>query len=349
MDLSLFYLPTYRKGFAASLNAYYEEMAASVRLADELGWARALTTEHHFHYYGGAVPNPALIMAGWARETKRIRLGAAVSLVPLRNPLMVAEDYALLDQLSGGRFDMGIARGFVPHEFDAFGIPQEETTERIAEALEVIQAFWAGEPFAHKGRFFTFDRLEPWPVPVQKKIPIWNAASNSRESFDNAGRRGFHLMMNQYPMTFESLAEKHGWYCDAYATAGHDPAKRKSMVAFMTYIADTEEDAIARAKAALQEHAGAFGKLMQGDQWNRDYEADESVLLRMCEGNDVRDVFRKRTLICTAEQAAERLAPYRELGFTEVSFVPRFGNLSAAQCTESIHRLTEEVRPQLAS
>ena len=70
VDFSLFHLPTYREGFSANLNAFFEELIESVRLADRLGWARALTTEHHFHYYGGAVPNPAVILAAWARETR---------------------------------------------------------------------------------------------------------------------------------------------------------------------------------------------------------------------------------------------------------------------------------------
>ncbi len=87
-------------------------------LANEYGLKRALTTEHPFHYYGGAVPNPAVVLSNWASVTQNIRLGACVSLIQLRNPLMVAEDYALLDQVSDGRCDMGVARGFVPHEFD---------------------------------------------------------------------------------------------------------------------------------------------------------------------------------------------------------------------------------------
>ncbi len=135
MDFSLFHLPTYRAGFSPSLNAFYEELIESARLADRLGWARIMTTEHHFHYYGGAVPNPAVMLAAWARETKRIRLAAGVALVPLRHPLQVAEDYALVDHLSGGRFDMGISRGFVPHEFEAFGIAAAETGERVVEGI----------------------------------------------------------------------------------------------------------------------------------------------------------------------------------------------------------------------
>src|SRR5262245_31998188 len=143
MDFSLFHLPTYRAGFAPSLHAFYEELTEAVVLADRLGWARIVVSEHHFNYYGGAVPHPAIILTAWARQTRRIRLAAGVSLVPLRHPLQVAEDYALLDQLSNGRCDMGLSRGFVPHEFSVFGVDPAETTDRVTEALEILERFWA--------------------------------------------------------------------------------------------------------------------------------------------------------------------------------------------------------------
>ena len=156
MDLSLFYLPTWRDGFGISLGRYYEEIIETIKLADTLGWARALTTEHHFHYYGGAIPNPAVMLAAWARETKNIRLAAGVSLIQLRDPLKVAEDYALVDQLSGGRVDMGVGRGFAPHEFSAFNIDQADIAGRIAEGLEICSHFWAGKPFSYAGKYFSF-------------------------------------------------------------------------------------------------------------------------------------------------------------------------------------------------
>ena len=191
MDLSVFYLPTWRSGYGGTLTDYFVELVETVKLADRSGWTRALTTEHHFHYYGGAVPNPAVILSAWASATKNIRLGSAVSLMQLRNPLTVAEDYALLDQLSGGRCDMGVARGFVPHEFAAFHVDPEEVLERIAEGLDICTKFWAGEPFAHKGKYFSFKLLEPWPQTVNGVLPIWNAASNSRESFIKAADKPF--------------------------------------------------------------------------------------------------------------------------------------------------------------
>jgi natural product biosynthesis luciferase-like monooxygenase protein len=347
MDLSLFYLPTWREGYGMSLTRYYEELTESVKLADSLGWTRAMTTEHHFHYYGGAVPNPAIILAAWARETKTIRLAPAVSLMQLRDPLKVAEDYALVDHLSGGRVDMGVAKGFVPHEFQAFHIDQAEVPERIAEGLDICLKFWAGEPFAHAGKFFNFDKLEPWPVAVNRALPVWNAASNSKDSFVNAAERGFHLMMNHYPMSADSVFEKFGWYCENWEKAGRRTADRKAMIAFMTHIADTEEQAIDEARAALQEHAGAFGKVMRGQQWDTDYEDDVSVLLHMCEDDDWRDVFRRRTLICSPEQAAARIQPYVDAGFTEISFITRYAGITNEQNMTTIRRISEEVLPML--
>ena len=347
MDLSLFYLPTWREGYGQTLTRYYEEIAESIRLADDLGWTRALTTEHHFHYYGGAVPNPAIILAAWARETKNIRLAPAVSLMQLRDPLKVAEDYALVDHLSGGRCDMGVAKGFVPHEFDAFHIDQAEVPERIAEGLEICRKFWAGEPFEHSGKHFSFERLQPWPPAVNGSLPIWNAASNSKDSFVNAAERGYHLMMNHYPMSAESAAEKFGWYCETWEKAGRKTSDRKTMMAFMTHIADTEEQAIDEARAALQEHAGAFGKVMRGEQWDTDWAGDVSVLLHMCENDDWRDVFCRRTLICTPEQAAERIQRYLDLGFSEISFIARYAGLTHDQTMTTIRRISEEVLPML--
>lgn len=347
MDFSLFHLPTYRAGFSSSLTKFYEELTDSVKLADKLGWARAMTTEHHFHYYGGAVPNPAVILAAWARETTRIRLASGVSLVPLRHPLQVAEDYALVDHLSNGRFDLGISRGFVPHEFEAFGTSRAETADRVTEALDIIGKFWKGEPFEYQGKFHSFAKVDPWPLPLQKRVPIWIAASNDRQSFERAGAGGYSLMMNQYPMTFASLVEKHSWYRDAWAAAGHDPAKRKAGVALMTCIADTEEEAIRIAGPALQEHASAFKKVLEHREWDRNYDNYEGVLEGWAAGGSLIDAYRERTLICSPGQAAERISAYMNEGFTEAIFTCRFGNLSGARCLETMERLTKEVKPLL--
>ncbi len=346
MQPALFYLPTWRSGYGVSLTDYYEQLTETVRLVDSLGWARIFTTEHHFHYYGGAVPNPAVLLAAWARETRFVRLGAGVSLMQLRNPLTVAEDYALLDQLSGGRCEIGVGRGFVPHEFAAFDIDPAEVPSRIEESLEICQAFWSGEPFAHEGSHFSFARIEPWPPAVNGSIPVWQAASRSEESFVRAARSGHYLMMNQYPMSYQSLEEKFGRYCEEWEKSGRGKAGRRSLIALVAHLADSEEQALQEAKGALQEHASAFLKVLQNRQWERDYEGDVAVLLEMCESDDWRDVFRRRTLVGTPGQAVERIQKYDTLGFTDIAIIPRFAGISHQQALATIHCLTEEVFPE---
>ncbi len=354
LDFCLFHLPTWRSDYPVTLNRFYEELIASVKLADRLGWRCYRTTEHHFHYYGGAVPNPALYLTALARETQQIRLGTAVSLLPLRHPLQVAEDLASLDQFSGGRAEIGISRGFVPHEFAAFGVTREDSAERMYEGLEVIEKFWAGESFAHSGRFWSFDRVEPWPAPVQPHPSVWVAASNDRNSFEAAGRRGYNLMMNQYPMSFDSLAQKLRWYRDALSGAGHadigtGSGGRKAMVALLTVIADTEEEAVAIGQPAVQEHVAAFGKVLAGDTWNRDFAASEAALTGSTGIDDLTTLFRERCLMTTADRAAEKIAAYRDLGFTEVAFIARFASLSAERERETIERLNRDVLPMLGA
>jgi natural product biosynthesis luciferase-like monooxygenase protein len=342
---ALFQLPTYREGFSRSLPAFYAELTEAVRAADRLGWHRVLVSEHHFHYYGGAVPNPAVVLAAWARETRNIRLAAGVALVPLRHPLQVAEDYAMVDQLAEGRFDMGVSRGFVPHEFEAFGVDARETSDRVLEGLQIIEKFWAGAPFEFSGRFTRFGKLQPWPRPFQDRIPIWIAASNDIESFRRIGAGGYGLLMNHYPLTFDSLRMKHDAFKEAYSAAGLPPHERRSSIAFMTHLADTEEQAIDEARLALQEHVTALRKVQQHREWDRDYVGEASVLLELCTSNDYRQVFRERTLICTPAQAAERLATYRNEGFGEAMMLCRFGNLSHEQCVATIERMSHEVGP----
>lgn len=347
MDLSLFHLPAWRDVYGITLTQFFEELVDEYKLADRLGWARGICTEHHFHYYGGAIPNPAVILTAAARETKNLRLGAAVSLMQLRDPLQVAEDYAMLDQLSGGRCDFGVARGFVPHEFAAFHVEQKDAGERIAEGLDICQRFWAGRTFEHRGKHFNFDKVEPWPPAVKGSLPIWNAASNTKNSFINAARRGFRLMMNQYPMSFASLKEKFGWYCEAWEQSGRPPGERKAMVSFMTHIAPTEEQAIEEALGALGDHVSAFVKLARGEHWDRNFEDGPQALKQMAAGQDIREMLRERTLICSPAQAAERIARYRDLGFTEVSFIARFTRLTHAQTVATMQRISNEVMPLL--
>jgi natural product biosynthesis luciferase-like monooxygenase protein len=346
MKFSLFILPCYRPGVSRSLERFYDELAEAVRYADATGWDRVWVSEHHFHYYGGASPNPALLLAAWARETRRIRLGCGVSLLPLNDPVRVAEDYAMLDRLSGGRLDFGVGRGYLPHEFAGRNVAPGDATGRFQEAFEIIAKAWRGERFTFAGRHHRVGPVAVQPTPTQSPPPIWVACSRTRDSFEWAGRNGFGLLMNQYPMSPAETAERFGWYRDAWDGAGRRRAGRDAMMSLFLHVADTEEQAVAEAKLAVQEHANLFRLLLAQDVENTDYVGDESVFRFIAPEGDVATAFRERTAVGTIAQIAERIARYRDIGFTEISFVVRYGALTHDQCMTNIARAGAEVLPR---
>ncbi len=345
MKFGLFMLPCFREGVSGSLADFYDEMSELVAVADDTGWDHIWVSEHHFHYYGGATPNPAVQLAAWARETRNIRLGPAISLTPLRNPLHIAEDYAVVDQLSGGRLDFGVGRGYLPHEFDGHNLDPDDVSAMREEGFGIIRRAWSGETFAHDGKHYTFPKLRLHPLPKQDDVPIWAAASRTRDSFDWAAKNGFNIMMNQYPMTPEEARERFGWYLEGWKAAGHAEGTHEAMMSVFLHIADTEEQAIAEATRAVQEHANLFRLLFTGDQWNEDYAGDENVFEFLAPDGDLTRMFRERTCIGTAEQVIERIARYRDWGFTEMSFIVRTGELSQDLALDTMRRFNDEVVP----
>jgi alkanesulfonate monooxygenase SsuD/methylene tetrahydromethanopterin reductase-like flavin-dependent oxidoreductase (luciferase family) len=283
-----------------------------------------------------------------ARATRHIRLGAGVSLLPLHHPLRVAEDYALLDQLSGGRLDFGVGRGFLAHEFAGFGIPMEHSTERFREAFEVVMQAWSGEPFAHHGEHFRFERLALTPLPRQRPPPVWVAAAKTRESFEWAGRRGFNLMLNRYPMDDAKLVRSLEWYLAAYEEAGHDPGRRETMLSLVTWIGESEEAAVAEIQGPMQRYLHAVSALRAGDPWRSPDPGDLSVFAGEGLDGSPRDFFRRRTLVGTAGQVLERLEGYRAAGFDEISFLVRIADARPERVRETIEALERDVRPRLS-
>lgn len=115
-----------------SVSSLYAEVLEQGVFADELGYHAFFLAEHHFHEYG-AVPNPAVLLSNLAARTKRLRLGTSISVLPFRNPSLVAEDYAMLDVVSNGRLALGVGSGYLQHEFAGFGVDPSEKRDRFEE------------------------------------------------------------------------------------------------------------------------------------------------------------------------------------------------------------------------
>ena len=166
--------------------------------AEALGFHSSFSVEHHFTGWNQCSATLMLLTA-LAMRTKTLRLGTAVLVLPWHNPVLLAEEVATLDLISGGRFDFGIGKGYRHSEFKGFVIPQEEAEARFEEALELMLRSWATRTrFSHHGRFWHFDDIVVEPPPMQRPHPPLWVAAGSASSIRRAAQRGFNLILDQY-------------------------------------------------------------------------------------------------------------------------------------------------------
>ncbi len=262
MDFGIYSLPTYFEGLDGGIGEFYDRMVQMLVESESRGFSSAWVNEHHFHPFGGMIPEPPILLAAVAAQTSTIRLGTSVSLLPLRHPLAVAEAYAMVDQLSGGRLDFGIGRGFVSHDYQAFGVPFDEAQARVEESLEIVLAAWSGRPVEHHGTHYDVSGVEVWPTPRQRPHPpIWVAATSNRSTYEMAGRGGHNLLTLLYKRPLAETAESIGYFRDAATEAGLDATSLRVGSHIMVYCAEEPDGARQAARDAMErytaQHRGA--------------------------------------------------------------------------------------------
>ncbi len=176
------------------------------QIADKLGFESIWCAEHHFSTYG-YLSRPLMFASHLATKTDRIRVGSAVVVLPLHHPLIVAEEIATVDLLSGGRLDVGLGRGYQVYEFERLGANLGESRERFDEAVDIILLAFEGKPFSYEGKHYRFGETSVFPTPVQQpRPPIW-VVGQSEESIKAIAKRGFNLVSGGFGVSLERLRE----------------------------------------------------------------------------------------------------------------------------------------------
>ncbi|HEX6511581.1 MAG TPA: LLM class flavin-dependent oxidoreductase [Chloroflexota bacterium] len=251
MHFGVFSLPTYLPEYDGTVTSFYKRLLELLVLSEELGFDSAWLNEHHFHPFGGMIPYPPVALAAVAARTSRIRLGTSIAILPLHNPVQLAESYAMLDQISEGRLEFGVGVGYLKHDYDALGVDWDEGHERLFEGLQVILEAWQRQPFSFQGRFYHYEDVSVWPLPVQRPHPpIWGAATRTADSFEWFGRHGFDLLTLMHLKPLEEQAKFVQLYRDAALAAGRDPAGIRIGTHFQVYCAEDRDDAIREFVAA---------------------------------------------------------------------------------------------------
>ena len=219
--------------------------------AEALGYLSSFSVEHHFTGWSQVSATLMLLMA-LAMRTKTLRLGTAVIVLPWHNPVLLAEQAATLDLLSGGRFDFGIGKGYRHSEFKGFQIAPEQAEARFEEAVEVMTRAWTSrERFSHRGRFWHFEDIVVEPPPAQQPHPPLWVAAGSEHSIRRAAARGFNLILDQYASA-ATIGERIGIFRSERKARGLHFDPKQVAVARQLYIASDETDkqsALARQAA----------------------------------------------------------------------------------------------------
>ena len=217
MKLGLFY--EWPNPTTGDWKRLFEESIEQIQLAEDLGFDFVFIAEHHFSNYGMS-PAPLLQALAIAERTKRIRIGTAVLVLPVWQPLRVAEEIAVLDNLTGGRFFCGVGRGYQPHEFARYGVTNDDSRERFAEALDVMRLAWSQDTsFTYHGEYVDIPNpTVVWPKPLQKPHPPMLLAGTSQESLRLAAEhdlmslvRGFGGTAAVHEMVLQLLQQRQAY------------------------------------------------------------------------------------------------------------------------------------------
>lgn len=199
----------------------YAEMFDLIALAESLGFDVAWLAEIHFGGAFSLLSNPLMVVPAIAQRTRRIRIGTAVTLLPLHHPLSCAEQAATADLLSGGRLEFGVGRGSIPTQFHGFRIPVAENRARFDECLEIIRLAWTQERFSYSGTFYQVENLAVVPRPLQRPHPPIRVAVHTLESFAHIGDLGLPVYSGTTTTPLPQLRECMALYRAHLEAAGH--------------------------------------------------------------------------------------------------------------------------------
>lgn len=243
-----------------ALTEVYRRAIERIEIMDKGGYDAVWLAEHHFSTYS-VCPSVHIMGMHVADRTENIRIGTGVSLAAFYHPLRLAEEVALLDNLSGGRVNWGAGRGFDRTEMENFDVPIEESYDRFRENVDIVLKAWADGAMSHHGQYHTFDNVEVLPKPLQEPMPVWMAGSGD-EAVQWSAEQGFALMMDPHS-THEEIGRKRKLYQETLACSGHIHSL-DTPVARLIAIAETDEKAAAVARAGAEWTVGGYASGKRG-------------------------------------------------------------------------------------
>ncbi len=316
----------------------YGEMLEEIKTAEDMGFDSAWLTEHHF-LPDGYCPSLMVTAGAIAAITSRIRIGTGVLLIPLHNAIRIAEDAAVVDNISGGRLILGLGLGYRPEEFDGFGISLKHRKGRMEESLEILKNSWSDKIFSMQGKHYSFKNLNVTPKPVQQPVPIWIGAF-TEPAIRRAARIGAPLYIPAIGVIpiIKALFDMHSSMLTEY---GFDPDKIEKPLVREVYI--TKDESADKVWEKIKEHVTYTAKGYAS--WGSMVDTEGNLL---SDPNDpiLYDIARKQSIIGTPQECIDTISEYKDrLPVNNLICRFKFPGISHQEAMNSMKLFVDKVAP----
>ncbi|MCC6000249.1 MAG: LLM class flavin-dependent oxidoreductase [Pararhodobacter sp.] len=336
----------------------YELLLEGARFADTHGFCAVWTPERHFHAFGGPYPNPSITGAAVAAVTRNIGVRAGSVVAPLHHPLRIAEEWAVIDNLTGGRAGLGIASGWHPVDFvlrPENAPPNNKTA--MYDTIDKVRRLWRGEEVA-------FDRggemvpVQSLPRPVSRELPLWLTIAGNPDTWREAGEIGANVLTHLLGQSIDDVARMIGVYHEALRKSGRDPADHTVTLMLHTYVARSRELARETARGPMKSYLLAAAGLVKQYAWSfpafkrpEGATSPMDIDLRSLSQEEVDGVldyafnryFEESGLFGTVEDCLARVEQLKQIGVGEVACLIDYG-IASEQVLEGLYPLAEVLR-----
>src|SRR6516164_11524648 len=326
----------------------FRRQLEEVELAERIGIDQIWFFEHHLQPTA-PVPSPNLLIAAAAQRRRHIRFASMVNILPFRHPLLVAEEAAMLDNLTGGRLDMGLGRGLRPPEFEAFGVDQGQSREMFLESFEIIRRIWADENFVHRGKYWTVQKDAPLSPPlVQHPHPPFLVSAQSEESLRWAAERD--IPFAQIDATIDQAKHDQAFYREVQTAHGHEPAPRLYLMREI-YVADSDARARAEAEPYLLQYWDLWNRYTQFTRGGKlpdsyDFWRNQAPMLHAMNFDEI--VANDMVILGSAETVANAILRLSgQLDLTGLAMIFKLGAMPYDMVARSMTAFGKEVVPRI--
>ena len=329
----------------------FTEAMRQVDLAEELGLHSVWLAEHHFRPTSSVLSAPIVVASAIAGRTKRIAMGIAVYVLPLNNPVRIAEEVATLDHLSCGRFELGVGRSGFDEAYSGYNIAYSESRDRFQECLDIIVKAWTNDELNYEGEYYSFHNVRVTPKPYQQPHPPIRMATTATDTGHRIGRMGLPIFVGLRGTDIDDLIQLLKDYRHAWKEAGQ-PGTPDVAIRIPVYAAETMEKALSEPQESImsvyRRLSSRYTESVSGQGTATSEErAERGQRLRQI---SYEDVLQKKVAFGTPDALVERFQQLQELlGLSMVvAEVNPGGRLPADRVLNSIRLLGETVVPRLS-